>query len=154
MRIYSGTSVVGGCFDKEFADDSLRLFELGRSGRLTILISQVVLDELTEAPQRVRDVLTSMPAESLQYVTLSDEIIQLRNAYLRAGILGPEWMDDATHVAAATVAGADAIVSWNFRHIVRLDRIGSYNAVNVEQGYRPLIIVTPLEVTREIDSED
>jgi hypothetical protein len=63
--------------------------------------------------------------------------------------VGPRWIDDATHVAAASVAGADAIVSWNFKHIVRNDRIGRYNEVNIRHGYRPLMIVTPLEGIHE-----
>ncbi len=52
-------------------------------------------------------------------------------------------MDDATHVAAATVARADAIVSWNFRHIVRLRKIKAYNQVNLAQGYGILTILSP-----------
>ena len=43
-------------------------------------------------------------------------------------------MDDATHVAAATVAKADAVVSWNFKHIVRLDKIKAYNEVEARDG--------------------
>jgi len=49
-------------------------------------------------------------------------------------------------VAAATVARADAIVSWNFKHIVRLDRIRGFNAVNLMQGYGIITIVSPKEV--------
>ena len=44
------------------------------------------------------------------------------------------------HIATATVAQADVLVSWNFRHIVRLDRIRLFNAVNIEAGYRELAI--------------
>lgn len=38
------------------------------------------------------------------------------------------------------------LVSWNFRHIVRLDKIRLFNAVNLEQGYKPLTIYSPREV--------
>ena len=62
------------------------------------------------------------------------------------------------HRHRRTVAGAqppilrrdlfiDAIVSWNFRHIVRLEKIRLFNAVNVELGYRALSILSPREVT-------
>jgi hypothetical protein len=67
----------------------------------------------------------------------------LRNAYLAAGILTVRSIDDATHVAAATVARADAIVSRNFRHIVRLDKMRAYNQVSLSNGYGLLSIVTP-----------
>ena len=47
-----------------------------------------------------------------------------------------------------------AIVSWNFKHIVRLDRINAYNDVNERRGFRRLTIVTPLEVVHGIDEEN
>ena len=59
---------------------------------------------------------------------------------------------DAVHVAAATVAQADLILSWNFEHIVRYDRIRKFNGVNAIQGYRVLDIRSPLEI--DYDGED
>jgi len=111
-----------------------------------VLISQVVVDELRDAPQQVRDLLASLPSEAVARVELRPEVILLRDAYLDAGIVGEQFADDATHVAAATVARADAIASWNFRHIVRLDKMRLYNQVNLQNGFGLLSIVTPLEV--------
>ena len=51
------------------------------------------------------------------------------------------------HTALATIAGVDAPVSWNFKHIVRLEKIRLFNAVNVESAYRVLSIRSPREVT-------
>jgi hypothetical protein len=81
-------------------------------------------------------------------------VLQLRDAYLAADIVGRKWTDDATHVAAATVARADAIVSWNFRHIVRLDKIRAYNEVNRAMGFAPLTILSPKEVAYDNADED
>src|SRR5690348_6062704 len=122
MRIYADTSVIGGCFDPEFATDSLRLIEAVRRGRLVLLLSDIVLAELADAPARVQTVLESLPPKSAEKVDITEEVLHLRDAYLAAKIIGPRWADDAAHVAAATVAQADAIVSWNFQHIVRLDK--------------------------------
>jgi predicted nucleic acid-binding protein len=127
LRIYVDTSVIGGCADVEFAEESLRLLELARSGRLLLLVSDVVVQELRTAPQSVMQWFKELPESAIEAVPLSEEVLQLRDAYLAAGVLGPRWMDDATHVAAATVAQADAIVSWNFKHIVRLEKIKAYN---------------------------
>ena len=49
------------------------------------------------------------------------------------------------HVALATVARADVILSWNFRHIVHLDKIRRFNAVNLRQGYAIMEIRSPRE---------
>ena len=97
---------------------------------------------------------SSAPPEQLENVVIDAEVESLQEAYLQAGILSPRWKDDAAHVAAASVAGADAIVSWNFRHIVRLDLMQRYNEVNASMGYSHLNIVTPVEVTGEPSDED
>jgi hypothetical protein len=60
---------------------------------------------------------------------------------------------DAQHIAVATVARVDVLVSWNFRHIVNLDRIRGFNAVNLRAGYPLLEIRSPLEVSSD-DDED
>jgi len=65
---------------------------------------------------------------------------------LSAGILTERWIDDAEHVAMATVARADALISWNFRHIVRLDKIKAFNQVNLSKGYGILTILSPTEL--------
>ena len=59
---------------------------------------------------------------------------------------------DMTHIALATLAQADALVSWNFKHIVRLEKIRLFNAVNVELGYQILSIRSPREVATYEDS--
>lgn len=78
----------------------------------------------------------------------SDEIDRLRDAYLQAGVLSPASAGDAEHIAAASVAGVDLLVSWNFRHIVNFDKILKYEAVNLMHGYKPLRIHSPQEVTQ------
>jgi hypothetical protein len=63
--------------------------------------------------------------------------------------VGAAWehRNDLLHIALATIAGADIVVSWNFRHIVRFDKIRQFNAVNLEAGYKPIAIHSPREVT-------
>ena len=146
LRVYVDTSVVGGCMDPEYARDSRRIFTLAGEGRLVLLVSDIVLAELTGAPPKVRDILPGTPRSSVEFVEITGEIISLRDAYIKAQVVGRGNLDDAAHVAAATIARADAILSWNFRHIVRLDKIKEYNQVNLANGYGILTIITPKEV--------
>jgi len=90
----------------------------------------------------------------LEEVATTDETLALRDAYVEAGIVGLSRLDDAGHVASATVAKADAIVSWNFKHIVRLDKIRAYNQINLLNGYGILTIVSPREVRFDEPDED
>ena len=53
---------------------------------------------------------------------------------------------DAVHVAVATVHGVGILVSWNFRHMVRLRTRQLLAAINPLLGYPVLQIVSPLEV--------
>jgi predicted nucleic acid-binding protein len=149
LRVYVDTSVIGGCFDKPFAAGSVRLFRLAENGRLIFLISEVTRRELEPAPPQVRGLLATLPLHCIEEIMVSEAAIRLRDAYIEAGIVGPKWLDDALHVALATVVKADAIVSWNFKHIVRLDKMKAYNAVNQQAGYGTLTIVSPNEVSAD-----
>ena len=83
---------------------------------------------------------------TVEYVTITPEMELLRDAYLKAGIVGPDSREDAEHIAIAVVSGVDLVVSWNFKHIVHYDKIAGYNAVNILNGYRPLQIYSPKEI--------
>ena len=146
LRIYIDTSVVGGCHDEEFEEDSRKLMDMARRGDVLLLVSQVLADELASAPDRVVAVLDSLPAEALESVELSEEAAELQGAYLKAQVVGPSHGNDAMHVALSTVARADMIVSWNFKHIVHFDKIRGFNALNLMEGYLPIEIRSPKEV--------
>ena len=83
---------------------------------------------------------------NLEFIDSSSELTQLRDAYLQARILGGASQDDAEHIAAASVAEVDLVVSWNFKHIVHFDKIAGFGAVNLLHGYKPLRIHAPQEV--------
>ena len=74
------------------------------------------------------------------------EAADLAEAYLAAGVLTPKMRVDAQHIAIATVGRVSVLVSWNFKHIVNLQRIHGYNSVNLRRGYPMIEIRTPREV--------
>jgi predicted nucleic acid-binding protein len=154
FRIYADTSVIGGVHDPEFTEASRRFVEGVRAGRFILLVSEIVVAELQDAPEAVRRLLPSLPDTFVEPVEIDEEVLALRDAYLEAEIVGPQWTDDAAHVAAATVAKADAIVSWNFTHIVRLDKMKAYNRVNERHDYAPLTIISPTELPGDDDESE
>ena len=101
----------GGCLDDEFALDSLRLMRMARRGVVTVLFSEAVLDELANAPTNVWDVFTSILKAYMTVIETTEEIKDLQRSYFRAKVLTEKWALDAYHVAAATFAEADALVS-------------------------------------------
>ena len=152
-RVYLDTSAIGGCLDEEFAEESLALMEMARQGEVTLLISDVLLDELEDPPSEVGAVLDSIPPEHVEIVRRTEEVLQLRDKYLSSEILGAKWADDALHVAYATIAKADLLVSWNFKHIVHYDKVRKFNGVNLSEGYTILDIRTPTEVMTQDENE-
>lgn len=147
MRVYIDTSVFGGCFDDEFESDSKHFFDLLLEGRATALISDTLVAELVDAPDQVQDLLEKVLSSASERLGLLDEVEELRDAYLEAGVLSAKWADDALHVAHAVVARAHVLVSWNFRHLVNPLRIRGFNGVNATRGYGPVVIMTPEDVS-------
>ncbi len=148
-RVYVDTSVFGGVNDPEFARPSKRFFERVTVGDFIVLVSLQTVAELRAAPEAVRRVLAVLDPARVETVDVDAEVESLADAYMAAGVVGPKWRGDALHVAAATVAGADLVLSWNFRHIVRFDRVRMFNGINGIRGYRPLDIRSPLEVEHD-----
>jgi hypothetical protein len=146
LRVYADTSVFGGCFDEEFEVESLKFFEEVRHGRFLLVISDITTTELDRAPQQVQTLLAGIPADRVEVVTSSDESRALREAYIEARVVGRASLNDAEHIAVATVANVDIVVSWNFKHIVHFEKIGGYEGVNTLNGYRSPKIYSPREV--------
>lgn len=146
QRIYLDTSVLGGCFDPEFKPWSLALVADFHAGRFVPLLSDLLAAELERAPEFVRELHAELLALAPPSQPLTAEADALAGQYSARGIVGPKFRNDLLHVALATVADADIIVSWNFRHIVRFDKIRAFNAVNLEAGYKSLAIHSPREV--------
>lgn len=142
-RIYIDTSVVGGVFDDGFEDESRRIFELAHSGRIILLLSETLFLELADAPAEVFMVVDELPVNYRELVRDTAEVDKLWSAYMREKVVPAKYEDDALHVATATVCRADAIVSWNFKHLVNTNRIIKFNAVNRAMGFREIRIVSP-----------
>ncbi len=147
-RGYVDTSVLGGTQDEEFREPSRRFFEQVKAGGYVILTSATTLRELAGAPEAVRNVLADVPEGSVLEIPeqVEQEARALVEAYIAERVLGEAREADAMHVAVASVAEADLLLSWNFRHIVNYDRIRKFNAVNALNGYPEIEIRSPLEV--------
>ncbi len=150
IRVYADTSVFGGVFDEEFARGSRLFFRQVEESRFALVISDLVDQEVRQAPERVQEFYERVAADA-EMREVTPETVRLRRAYVEAGIVTQNSLADATHVATATVARCLYLVSWNFHHIVHADKIPFYNAVNALRGYHPLRINSPLEVVKYED---
>jgi hypothetical protein len=147
LQIYVDTSVLGGCFEPEFALWSNGLVADFHAGAFIPVLSALLEAELRRAPESVRAVYSELLALTGESIPVNDEALDLLAAYEAHAVLGSKLRSDMLHIALATVADVDLLVSWNFKHIVRFDKIRLFNAVNLEQGYKALSIHSPREVT-------
>ena len=126
-----------------------------RQGKFALVLSDITAAEVQPAPRAVQ----ALYAELLliaEVLPVTEEALRVLDEYEHHGVLGPRFRNDMLHIALATAAEVDVLVSWNFRHIVRLDKMQQFNGINLELGYRPLAIYSPREVTtygKENDSD-
>lgn len=145
LRVYVDTSVFGGVHDDEFRAPSELFFAAVRTGAFTVLVSDALVVEISNAPAAVRATFEAHRRHMVAIET-TPEAAALAQDYLAASVVPAASRVDALHVALASVARADAVVSWNFKHLVQLRRIRGFHAVNVLRGYPLIEIRSPLEV--------
>lgn len=92
--------------------------------------------------------MESIPEEHKEVVRLSPEASELADKYIEAKVVGKTSSADCQHIAIATLANADVLVSWNFKHMVNLDRIRGYNGINYQNGHKMIEIKTPKEIKK------
>lgn len=146
LKIYLDTSVIGGCFDDEFAEWSNKLMDELRQGFYAPVVSELTEAEIAQAPEQVQQVLIELLKRNCEVLIETVESMELAQKYIATGILSSNYEDDARHVALATTNNVDMIVSWNFKHIVHYEKIRRFNSVNLLEGYKPIEIFSPREV--------
>jgi len=134
-------------YDEEYAKESKWFFNMATRGRFQLVVSKQVVDEITPAPDRVKAFYTTT-LPSLEYLDASPEVMKLADLYIAWKVLTEKYRSDAMHIAYATIYKCDGIVSWNFNHMVDLDRSIRYNMINAENGYTQLFLSSPREVEK------
>ncbi len=146
QRIYIDTSVIGGYYDKEFEQATKLLFGKVETGEFTRVISDLLEAEIFRAPLHVREHLKKYHNHQIEKVGLTREATQLAMKFVDENVVGKTSLADCQHIAIATLNKVDVLVSWNFKHIVNLQRIRGYNSVNLKYGYTIIEIRTPKEI--------
>lgn len=151
QRIYIDTSVFGGYFDKEFSEHTIPLFKSLFKDEFIILFSTLTQDELENAPENVKNLVKSIKIINTEFLDATDEAVDLATQYIKEKVVGQTSFADCLHIAIATINNADYLISWNFKHIVNIQRIRGYNSINIKNGYKQLEIRSPREFKKYED---
>jgi len=151
-KLYLDTSILGFTLSRHDPDrraEANRLLRQIRAGYFVGGYSFVTEEEIDEAPARIAKRLRRRISWANLHrvrVRLQSQAHELVTTYCQAGIIPSEYFDDALHVAVATLWRADALVSYNFTHIVRLDTMVEVNAINRREGVAEIFLCQPSEV--------
>jgi len=150
-QVYIDTSVFGGYFDIEFEESTKTFFKVLMAKKVTILVSEILELEVYRAPENVIELFESL--SNIRRIEVTQEARELAEMYIKEKVVGRTSMADCQHIALATINKADVLASWNFKHIVNLERIRGYNSINFREGYQMTEIRTPNEIFRDEDSK-
>ncbi|MCL2743091.1 MAG: PIN domain-containing protein [Planctomycetaceae bacterium] len=148
-RVYADTSVFYGIFTARFERETKPFWNAVNRGEIIVIVSDVLAGEIERAPQNVRNFFDSLPESQIERIVSTVESDALAEQYIAENVVGKSSTDDCKHIAMATLAHAGVLVSWNFKHIVNINRIRGYNSVNEKHGYPRIEIRTPNEVIHD-----
>jgi predicted nucleic acid-binding protein len=148
LKLYLDTSIPNFLFaedDREKRKVTEKLFALLSHKTFEFYVSGVVLREIEKAPTAKRELLVDC-LKQVEILEFTPACEHLALAYVQTGALPKSSIEDARHVAVATVHNLDAVISWNFKHLVNLRRVKSINLINEGMGYKHIEIMSPHEV--------
>jgi hypothetical protein len=153
---------IGGAASVHFADDapekqSITVEYFDRYVRTEVyehFVSDFVIAELDRTVDKRKraallGIIERYPIRFLPTEPLA-EIRQMATPYLEAGVIPRRKIDDALHVAIATVHRVDILLSWNFRHLANVNKERKIMVANIEAGYTfTPRLANPMEVFNE-----
>ena len=155
LKLYIDTSVISHLF----AEDALekmrhtnRLWDELIDGKYDVYISPVVLTEIKRCTEpKQSQMIEKLNQISFQVLAETREVKDLAYEYLKSGVLNEKSRDDCEHIAFAVISNCDAIVSWNFKHLVNFKTIDRVRIVNTIHRYREIGIISPTMLIEEVD---
>ncbi len=151
LKLYLETSA----WNFYFADDAPEKMEITKEffgqvfkGVYAVYTSRVALDEIERCPEPKRsDLFKLIEKSEPTMLEVGDEAEELAVKYMEKGLVPERKEEDALHIAVATVTEMDAVVTWNYRHMIGLRKSELFHSTNLEEGYTKRIeIITPMGV--------
>ncbi|MDR0868318.1 MAG: PIN domain-containing protein [Planctomycetota bacterium] len=150
LRLYLETTIPNYLFDDDKPEkqcDTWRLWNEIKSGEYEVVVGSAVFDEIDsfieqKAPKKLL-MANELKLINYEFFAVNDDVIRLANEYINIGGLKPSSETDAIHIASATLANCDFILSWNFAHIVNMRAMVAVDAVNTREVLKQVKILSP-----------
>ena len=82
----------------------------------------------------------------MNILELTDDDKELADNYVEKGAIPKNYSEDALHIAVAVNNNMDFLLSWNFKHIVKLKTKNIVRLVNTLAKIAQIEIITPAEL--------
>jgi predicted nucleic acid-binding protein len=143
-RVYVDSSVISGMFDSNDHPIKAQPFwDAVFDGKIRIVLSDALVAEIKKAPDNVQEFYRSIPESQIERIVSSPVSNTLAGRYIKAGVLTLNHLTDCQHVALATVACVDMLISWNTKHIANDKRTRRFNDVSIGFGCDAIKILIP-----------
>jgi len=147
LKIYLDTSVVSHLSaddSPEKMKDTLAFWEKVKSGTYDVALSSITLAEIEECPEPKHSILLDFLSLIVyDTIIINEQTIGIAEKFVDFGIMRQKSFDDCQHIAAAITSNCNAIISWNFKHIVNHKTMQGIKAVTALFGYPDMLIYTP-----------
>jgi predicted nucleic acid-binding protein len=149
--IYLETTIFNFPFSDDapnYKADAIKLFSEIKAGKFLPFTSEYVTRELvvTKDADKLKKMEYLLSNYGITIIPANPEIERLADVYIAAGVIPKKHATDALHIASATVANLDYIISLNFKHIVKHKTIIETEIINAREGFKRVFIHTPAEV--------
>jgi hypothetical protein len=84
--------------------------------------------------------------DEVRIVGITAEVEAMAATFMATGALPPTMRPDATHLAAATLSGADYLLTWNCRHLANAHVLRRLQKEAKRRGWQLPGVCTPLEL--------
>ncbi len=112
------------------------------SQRYELYMSQIVVDEISRgAPEMATSRIESM--RNIQVLPFTGNAVSLAADYARLIQLPARAINDAFHLAYATLFEMDYLVTWNMQHMANSLTMRRLTAYNIEHRLHVPLLVTP-----------
>ena len=115
------------------------------ANRFDFVTSDVVLNEAGRGDAAAANLRLAALA-GLTVLEALPEASELCDNLLDAGAVPQNSRSDAEHIAIAAVHGVAYLVTWNYKHLLNVDKQQLINKVCEAAGFRPVVICTPSEL--------
>lgn len=148
-KLYLDTSIPSAYYDtsKPIRQLITQLWFQNEAENYDLYTSVITIEEVdrlnnTQKKQNIKNLIL---VNKIQILELNENAIKLAKSYIENGAIPNSELEDAYHIAVATVHNIECLASWNFKHIVSVNPIRKIHEINKKNKFE-IIEIGSLEI--------